>query len=207
MAPCGSLLIVLLCLLGCSGVVRGGPWGPEPSVFGSHMVLASSDPWSGGVTPARIWGSASPGETLAVGGLPPNAVVSPSNPFTADGEGAWSITVAVPASLTPYTLVFKGSASSHDNVTLEDVLFGHTFLCSGQVSASGPRGTEAQSVVMRGPSPWCACGSGAPRCSCVGIVGWGPQWAVHAELYILSRFGCKPATCLQGEAHSHDSDR
>jgi hypothetical protein len=97
------------------------------------MVLASSDSWRGGSTPARIWGQAAAGESVQLSGLPAGAAVLPSNPFTADSEGFWSITAAVPASLTNYSLVFAGKANS---VTLADVLFGHTMLCSGQVRES-----------------------------------------------------------------------
>lgn len=39
------------------------------------------------------------------------------------------VCVSVPASLTAYNLTFIGAKQS---VVLEDVLFGHTFLCSGQ---------------------------------------------------------------------------
>jgi len=112
---------------------RAAPrWGPNPGVFASHMVLASSDPWSGGVTPARVWGTAAPGEAVAVGGLPAGAVVRPSNPVVADAAGNWSITIAQRASLTPYALSFKSTTVAANAVVLEDVLFGHTFLCSGQ---------------------------------------------------------------------------
>lgn len=107
-------------------------WGPDGCVFASHMVLASSDPWRGGVTPARVWGTAAPGESVLLTGLPAGAVVLPSNPFTAGANGTWAITVAVPASLANYSLTFTGSAGSAAAVTLQDVLFGHTILCSGQ---------------------------------------------------------------------------
>jgi hypothetical protein len=121
----------LLCLVACAlPLASAATWGPDSQVFGSHMVLASNDPWSGGVTPARVWGTGVAGEAIAVGGLPAGAVVEPSNPWTVSADGTWNITVSAPASMTPYNLLFKGSAST---VLLEDVLFGHTFLCSGQV--------------------------------------------------------------------------
>jgi hypothetical protein len=104
-------------------------WGPNACVFASHMVLASSDPWRGGVTPARIWGNALPGESVLLSGLPAGTEVLPSNPFSADSSGNWSITVSVPSSLSNYSLSFEGKT---EKVTLIDVLFGHTILCSGQ---------------------------------------------------------------------------
>jgi hypothetical protein len=104
-------------------------WGPNSCVFASSMVLASNDTWRAGSTPARVWGFGSPGESITLTGLPSDAVVLPSNPWTVDGSGNWSITVSQAASLTSYNLSFSG-AKSH--VELDDVLFGHTILCSGQ---------------------------------------------------------------------------
>ena len=105
-------------------------WGPNPTVFTSHMVLHSNDAWSGGVTPARIWGSAEANETVTVSGLPDGAVVSPSNPFAANASGFWSITISTPPSQMPVKLSFLGASGS--SVALDDVLFGAVFLCSGQ---------------------------------------------------------------------------
>jgi hypothetical protein len=105
-------------------------WGPQPPLFTSHMVLASNDAWSGGVTPAIVWGLGTPGESVTVSGLPAGAV-SP-NPFTVPASGNWSIQVSVPASLTSYTISFNSSIHAWHSVVLDDVLFGHTFLCSGQ---------------------------------------------------------------------------
>ena len=105
----------------------GAAWGPQPPLFTSQMVLASNDAWSGGSTPAIVWGVGTPGEAITVSGLPAGAV-SP-NPFTVPASGNWSITMSVPASLTSYTISFNSSAHG---LVLDDVLFGHTFLCSGQ---------------------------------------------------------------------------
>ena len=105
-------------------------WGPQPPLFTSHMVLASNDAWSGGVTPAIVWGLGTPGEAITVSGLPAGAV-SP-NPFTVPASGNWSIQISVAASLKSYTISFNSSAHAWNNVVLDDVLFGHTFLCSGQ---------------------------------------------------------------------------
>jgi sialate O-acetylesterase len=130
--PASTFLSALALALGSVAVSARGcatTWGPDGCVFASHMVLASSDPWRGGSTPARIWGTAAPGESILLSGLPAGAAVLPSNPFSAAADGNWSITVAVPASLTNYSLTFAGKSS---RATLQDVLFGHTVLCSGQ---------------------------------------------------------------------------
>lgn len=119
---------------GCAFLAHGLPplkdklsWGPDSLVFADNMVLASSDAWHAGSTPARVWGVVDAGETVTVGGLPGGAVVAPSNPFTANATGGFLITIAVPASLTAYNISFTGAKSS---VTLHNVLFGHTVLVS-----------------------------------------------------------------------------
>lgn len=120
----------LALLLASARAACPSKWGPDGCVFASHMVLASSDTWSAGSTPARVWGQVGANEQVTLTGLPAGAVVSPSNPFAANGSGFFSITIAAPASLTPSDLVFTGA--SKQAVTLADVLFGWTILCSGQ---------------------------------------------------------------------------
>lgn len=107
--------------------VASAAWGPQPPLFTSQMVLASNDSWSGGSTPAIVWGFGTPGESITVSGLPEGAV-SP-NPFTVPASGNWTVTMSVQASLTSYNIAFN---SSTHGLVLDDVLFGHTFLCSGQ---------------------------------------------------------------------------
>lgn len=107
-----------------------GAWGPDPLVFGSGMVLASSTPWRGGAVPARVFGAAQPSERVTITGLPPGAVVSPGNPFTAGEDGNWSVSIASPDSSVGVDLTFAGASGS--TAVLRDVLFGVTILCSGQ---------------------------------------------------------------------------
>lgn len=134
MASVVALLVVFapLALGDCSTAA----WGPDGCVFGSHMVLASSDAWSGGATPARVWGTALPGESISLTGLPAGATVIPSNPWTADSLGNWSVQVSAAASLVPSNLTFDGSKGNQ--AVLVDVLFGHTILCSGQSNMDFP---------------------------------------------------------------------
>ena len=108
----------------------GSGWGFEPCAFRDNAVLASSTPWSGGVTPARLYGSAAPSEKLTLSGLPAGAVVSPSNPFSAGADGSWEVTVASPDSPAMSNITLSGSSGK--SVTLHDVRFGLTMLCSGQ---------------------------------------------------------------------------
>ena len=51
------------------GRASAGVWGPDPAVFADNMVLASSDVWHAGSTPARVWGVVNAGESVAVLGL------------------------------------------------------------------------------------------------------------------------------------------
>lgn len=120
-------------------VAACGGWGPNPCAFSDNAVLASSTPFSRGVTPARLFGAAAAGEQLTLSGLPAGAVVTPSNPFTAGADGAWSVTVASPDSPAPVNITLAGSSGK--SATLHNVRFGLTLLCSGQscVVARAPR--------------------------------------------------------------------
>lgn len=104
-------------------------WGPDARVFANHMVIASSDVWSGGSTPAVIWGAGVPGESIRLSGFPAGATVMPANPWTVASDGNWSISLSTPASLTAFNLSFVGKSNF---VTIVDVLAGHTMLCAGQ---------------------------------------------------------------------------
>lgn len=106
-----------------------GGWGPEPCAFGDNTVLASATAWRGGVTPARIFGEGTSGEEITITGLPTGTVVLPSNPFTVPSSGNWSITLSSPDSPLFFNLTFAGLKNS---VTLRNVRFGLTWLCSGQ---------------------------------------------------------------------------
>ena len=148
----GLLVLVLVLLLLLEGTGACPPllareWGPDRCVFASKMVLASSDMWQAGSTPARIWGRhAAPHELITLRGLPLGTAILPSNPWRADAQGNWSITVTVRASPTAYNLTFAAAAaadegdsattslsrSPREEAVLTDVLFGHTILCGGQ---------------------------------------------------------------------------
>jgi hypothetical protein len=122
------------------------PWGPDPSSFSDNAVLASTTPWRGGVTPARLFGAAAPGEAVTISGLPAGARATP-NPARADASGAWLMTVAAPDSLAPADLVFNGTSGR--SAVLRGVRFGLTILCSGQSKCGGPRAKAKR----RAPAP------------------------------------------------------
>ena len=107
-----------------------GAWGPDPAVFSSHMVLQSNDVWSAGSVPARIWGWADANESVTIEGLADGMAVYPSNPFSANASGYWTITISAPPSRIAVNVTFRGA--SGQTVVFEDVVFGAVFLCSGQ---------------------------------------------------------------------------
>ena len=133
--PLIQRLSALCLLLPAASGACPSKWGPDGCVFAPHMVLASNDTWSAGSTPARIWGTAGANELITVSGLPAGAVVAPSNPFRANASGFFSITISAAASLAPSDIAFKGESQA---ITLADVLFGHTILCSGQSNMDMP---------------------------------------------------------------------
>jgi hypothetical protein len=110
-------------------------WGPNPLVFGDHMVMASKTPWRGGSIPARVFGAAQPSESVTISGLPAGAVVTPGNPFTADATGKWSVNISAADSDVGTNLTFSGASGA--TAVLRDVLFGVTVLCSGQSNMVG----------------------------------------------------------------------
>lgn len=89
-----------------------------PGVMGAHMVLQQDKP-------IQIWGWAFPGEkvTLSFAGRSAAAV--------ADKEGNWSLTLdPMPANSESQVMTITGNRSPV--VTLEDILIGEVWLCSGQ---------------------------------------------------------------------------
>ena len=83
--PCAStrlparLLSSLALLLASARAACPSKWGPDGCVFASHMVLASSDAWSAGSTPARVWGQAGANEQVTITGLPAGAEAPPAD--------------------------------------------------------------------------------------------------------------------------------
>jgi sialate O-acetylesterase len=93
-----------------------------PSVIGSHMVLQRD-------TRCPIWGWADPNEmvTVAFGGQ--------SHTTMAGADGSWSVRLRpLKANSTPQTLTVRGK----NTLTLDDVLVGEVWLCSGQSNMEWP---------------------------------------------------------------------
>ncbi|MCC7492903.1 MAG: hypothetical protein IT204_11165 [Fimbriimonadaceae bacterium] len=104
-------LVALLVVSGASADVK------LPKVFGSGMVLQRE-------RAVPIWGWADAGEQVTV-----TLAGQPAQQATADAAGAWRVALpALPASAEPRTL----SISGKNTITLENILVGEVWLCSGQ---------------------------------------------------------------------------
>ncbi len=108
-----SFLVVLLCAtVSCVAQLR------LPAVFSDHMVVQQQ-------SEIPIWGWAGPGEELTI--IPS---WNTSEPVTAKtpSSGNWKAWVHTPAAGGPYSITIKGNSE----VTIQDVLVGEVWLCSGQ---------------------------------------------------------------------------
>ena len=87
-----------------------------PAIFGDHMVLQQ-----GATIP--VWGHANVGEKITV------TLGSSQGSTTAGADGKWRVDLpAVPSRRPPGTLV----VAAKNTVTINDVLVGDVWLCSGQ---------------------------------------------------------------------------
>jgi sialate O-acetylesterase len=108
--------ILLLSLFAALGVAQNAQAEIRlPHVFGDHMVLQRGKP-------IVIWGWANPGETVTV------QLGSESKRAHANERGEWKVELPAMTAGGPFTLTVSGSSV----VTINDVLVGEVWLCSGQ---------------------------------------------------------------------------
>lgn len=114
-ATAGWMIILFLTLV-CTGMPTVARADIRlPHLFGSHMVFQQNKP-------LIIWGWASPGESVTV------QLGTESQVTQANDKGEWKVSLpALPAG-GPYTLTISGSST----ITLEDVMVGEVWVCSGQ---------------------------------------------------------------------------
>ena len=87
-----------------------------PAIFGDHMVLQQG-------IKLPVWGKAAPGEAVSV------VVGSSTGKTTADNDGKWRVELpALSTDSQPVTL----TATGKNTVTVNDVLVGDVWICSGQ---------------------------------------------------------------------------
>jgi sialate O-acetylesterase len=109
--------LLALCLLPC--VARADV--RLPALIGDNMVLQQG-------RKARVWGKAAPGErvTISLAGRTARAV--------ADAGGRWQAFVGPLKAGGPFTLTIKGA----NTITVNNVLVGEVWVCSGQSNMEWP---------------------------------------------------------------------
>ena len=111
--------IVLVLVAACLPV---GATVQVASIFGDNMVLQRG-------RPAPVWGTAAPGEQIAV------RFKGQTRRVTAGEDGKWRVTLdALAADSTPHELVIRGA----NTVTFTNVLVGEVWICSGQSNMEWP---------------------------------------------------------------------
>ncbi|MFA6293391.1 MAG: sialate O-acetylesterase [Victivallales bacterium] len=114
--PVGKSLMITAALLGFCGVASADV--KLPAVIGEHMVLQQG-------MPAPIWGKADPGEAVTV------VFAGQTKKAVTGADGRWMVKLdAMKATQdqTGQTLTVTGK----NTITLQDVLIGETWICSGQ---------------------------------------------------------------------------
>ena len=94
-----------------------------PAVIGNGMVLQQR-------SEANLWGKAAPGRKV---------IVEPSwsrqkYTATAGADSLWQVSVATPGAGGPYAIVFDDG----DRLTLDDILIGEVWICTGQSNMEMP---------------------------------------------------------------------
>ncbi|RYZ53798.1 MAG: sialate O-acetylesterase, partial [Chitinophagaceae bacterium] len=88
-----------------------------PAIIGDHMVLQ-------GATNVTLWGWCEPGEKIAIR----TGWDTTTYRTTGTSGATWKLALPTPKAGGPYTLTIKGN----NTITLNDVLVGEVWLCSGQ---------------------------------------------------------------------------
>lgn len=94
-----------------------------PPLFSDNMVLQQQ-------TEAPIWGSARPGKTVEI----TTSWDRKEYTVKADGQGRWKTEVATPEAGGPYRITI----SDGQRTTLENVMIGEVWICSGQSNMEMP---------------------------------------------------------------------
>lgn len=92
-----------------------------PALIGDNMILQQG-------APARLWGTAAPGERVSVN------VADRTASAAADDRGNWHVFVGPLKAGGPYTLTIAGS----NTLTFRNVLVGEVWVCSGQSNMEWP---------------------------------------------------------------------
>jgi sialate O-acetylesterase len=119
-----KLVIVLISIVYLSNSTTTFAKINLPGIIASNMVLQRN-------TSVKIWGWASPGEKITVRTswfLETLKITTPEN-------GRWEITIKTTLSKEPQSIQLR---SSESNISLENILFGEVWICSGQSNMRMP---------------------------------------------------------------------
>ncbi|WP_200975677.1 sialate O-acetylesterase [Echinicola sp. 20G] len=104
-----------------------------PAIFSDNMILQQQ-------MDAPIWGWTNAGETVSITTSWNNKTYETK----ANGEGEWNVKVSTPEAGGPYSITI----SDGQEMSLENVLIGEVWLCSGQSNMEMPlKGFPAQPVI------------------------------------------------------------
>ena len=103
-----------------------------PGFFSDHMILQQQ-------TVAAIWGKDNPNKKITI-----KASWGKSGSTVVDANGKWKIQLPTPSAGGPFSIEIKGSST----ITLNDVLVGEVWFCSGQSNMEMPvKGYANQPVI------------------------------------------------------------
>lgn len=121
-----------------------------PVIFGDNMVLQQQ-------SDAAIWGWSKPGTSVRV----TTSWDKKSYSVKSDGEGRWKLKVKTPAaSYTPYTITISDGKA----LTLQNVLIGEVWVCSGQSNMEMPMKGFANQPIEGGPEAIATSRNNGIRC-------------------------------------------
>ena len=126
--PAWSCLLAACFFLGTSPRSQSSEIPCKPmSLFSDHMVLQRD-------MPVPVWGTAAPGDAIAI------EFAGQRKSTAADATGKWQITLdPLEASSTPRQMLIH-SAKTEKTCTLNDLLVGELWICSGQSNMEMPVG-------------------------------------------------------------------
>jgi len=140
-----------------------------PNIFGDSMVLQQKQQ-------NKVWGRANPGEKVAV------SIAGSSQETEADGDGDWSVLLDPLSAGGPHELVI----SSSNQITLNDVLVGEVWICSGQSNMQWRVDSTNDADLVRATAAY-------PKLRMISYPNKGSQepiWTHDASNWMV----CSPAT-------------
>jgi sialate O-acetylesterase len=114
-----TLVLVSVCVVVAAGLARADV--RLPKIIGDHMVLQQGKP-------LPVWGWADAGEKVTV------TVGESKATATADDDGKWMVKLDAMEAGGPCQMTVQGN----NTITLEDILIGEVWVCSGQSNMQWP---------------------------------------------------------------------